>query len=627
MARDAPAVHTSRAGLRIPPCNIAEFLFANPFCRRDAPAVSSAPLPAQRAHYLNERVPPHKPLYVNSVTGAQLSWARARRDAGRVARGLRALPFLQPPRYDGGAGGPLVAPIVMVQLPNSVVYAPVCFGIWAAGLTASTVNPFLTRDELAHVLRQSRPQAVVTLAGASLATLAAAVDTLDDEALRKHYKTSGCVFVFDPADDDYGATPRAQSVPALAGWNVRNWKTLLGRDDGDREEWRVAPMNEAEAKARIALVMWSSGTSGKSKGVALSHYALVWQMTAYWHAMPEFGPDERFLGLPPVYHSFGITVLLMIAPLIGASVLMIPKFDLKTYLELASTFRATAMHVAPPVALLIAKSPLVDKYDLSTIKRAICGGAPLGPDTIQQVYKRTGIIVTMGFGMTETAGGTAQQCDLSWEEMQTSPGSTGRFMLGMDAKLVDEDGKVVKIGEPGEILLRSPMNLSCYLNDPEATKAAITPDGWYRSGDIGVLDEKGNIYIVDRLKDVIKYKGLQVAPAELEGIICACPLVKEAGVCAIFSEAEATELPRAYVVPADPTLVTRGARATKEQQRFADEVRRHVEKHTVKYKWLRGGIVIVKEIPTSPSGKRLRKLLKQITDGTEIALYEPAARL
>ncbi|EJD52431.1 acetyl-CoA synthetase-like protein [Auricularia subglabra TFB-10046 SS5] len=625
MARDAPAVHTSRKGLRVPACNVAEFLFANPFCGRDAPAVSSAPLPSQREHCLRERVPPHKPLYINSMTGAQVSWERVRRDAGRVARGLRALPFLQPPRYEGNRE-PLVPPIVMVQLPNSVVYAPVCFGIWAAGLTASTVNPFLTRDELAHVLRQSRPQAVVTMAGASLETLSAAVDTLDDDALKMHYKTAGCIFVFDPAEDDYGATPRTQALSGVHGWSVRNWKTLLGR--GEDEEWRIAPLDKAEAKARIALVMWSSGTSGKSKGVALSHYALVWQMTALWHAMPEFGPDERFLGLPPMYHSFGITVLLMIAPLTGASVLMIPKFDLKTYLELASTFHATTMHVAPPVALLLAKSPLVDQYDLSTIKRAICGGAPLGADIIQQVYKRTGIIVTMGLGMTETAGGTAQQCDLSWEEMQSAPGSTGRFMLGMDAKLVDEDVSiVVKIGEPGEILLRSPMNLSCYLNDPAATNAAISPDGWYRSGDVGVLDEKGNMYIVDRLKDVIKYKGLQVAPAELEGIICACPLVKEAGVCAIFSEAEATELPRAYVVPANPQLVTRGGRVTKEQERFADEVRRHVEKHTVKYKWLRGGIVIVKEIPTSPSGKRLRKLLKQITDGTEIALYEPAARL
>ncbi|KZV94993.1 acetyl-CoA synthetase-like protein [Exidia glandulosa HHB12029] len=551
------AVHTSPRGLRIPASNVASFLFSNPF-RKDEPAIATAPLPSQRAHYLNERVPPHRTLYINQLTGAQLSWDRVRRDAGRVARGLRSLSFLQPAN---GEGKIVLSPIVMVQLPNCIVYAPVLFGVWAAGLTASTVNPFLTKSELEHVLRLSRPQAIITLAGGPLQTLRDAVAALDDTALRRHYERAGCIFVVDPEDDDYGARARPSKEPHLPGWTVRNWKWLLLDEPA---EWVIPPMTEQEAKARIALVMWSSGTS---------------------------------------------------------------EFDLRTFLELVSTFRATFIHIAPPVALALAKSPLVDRFDLSSVKRAISGGAPLGQEIITEVYKRTGIKVSMGLGMTETSGGTAQQSSLTWEEMQAAPGSTGRFMLGIDAKLIDEEGKVVKLGEPGELLLRSPMNFSCYLNDEKATAAAVTADGWYHSGDVAKMDEHGNVYIVDRLKDVIKYKGLQVAPAELESILCACPLVKDAGVTAVYSHAEATELPRAFVVPTDPSLVTSLGHVTPAQARFADEVRRHVEEHTVKYKWLRGGIVICKEIPTSPSGKRLRKLLKGVVHGTEVIMYPPTAKL
>lgn len=293
------AVHTSPRGLQVPAVNIGAFLFANPFHGASAPAVSTAPHASQRAHFLAQRVPPHRTLYVNPTTGAQASWARVWRDAGRVARGLRALPFLQPAAASGaGVGGEkiVVSPIVMVHLPNCVVYGPVLFGVWMAGLTASTVNPFrasslcfiirptarplkrmdvaVTKGELAHVLRLSKPQAIVTLAGAPLQALRDAVDTLEDAALRRHYQSAGCIFVVDPEEDDYGATARPRVEHRIPGWDVtvRNWKALLAEGD---EEWEVAPMSERESKARIALVMWSSGTSGKSKGASdASQYLL-----------------------------------------------------------------------------------------------------------------------------------------------------------------------------------------------------------------------------------------------------------------------------------------------------------------------------------------------------------------
>ncbi|KAH7108415.1 acetyl-CoA synthetase-like protein [Auriculariales sp. MPI-PUGE-AT-0066] len=616
------ATYTSPVGLRVQACNTTAFLFSNPFLEGSL-AVTSAPNPEQRDHSLKSRIPPHKPLFIDAQTGAQVSWQRTNDDALRVARGLRALRFLQPPAFTPGSKI-VQSPIVMVHLPNCVAYGPILFGVWAAGLTASTVNPLLTRAELLHVLNVSKPAAIITVAGQGLETLKSAVDALEDHNLQQHYRSGKGIFVVDPSADYYGAATSQSQRPHYA-LDAHEWTVLLRPVAAQSAEWVIPPMSEEECKSRVALVMWSSGTSGKSKGVALSHYSIIWQQIALWHAMVELGPDERLLALAPVYHSFGISVTLMTAPMIGASCLMIPKFDLEGFLKLASSFRATYLHIAPPIALALAKSPLVDKYDLRSVNRAVSGGAPLGQDIIQQVFDRTGIRVTLGFGMTETCGGTAQQGMMTWEEMKAAPGSTGRFMLGFEVRLVDEDEKVVQRGAPGEIYVRSPMNFLCYLNNPEATRDALSSDGWYRTGDVGILDEKDNIYIVDRLKDVIKYKGLQVAPAELEAVLCACPLVKDAGVISVYSDSEATELPRAYVVPADPALIAAGASDAQHRQ-FATEVKKYVEGHVAKYKYLRGGIIIVPIIPTSPSGKRLRKSLKSLK-GTLIELYGPTPKL
>ncbi|GAA5913540.1 hypothetical protein JCM8208_000705 [Rhodotorula glutinis] len=601
-----------------------EFLFSQPF-RKGTPTWEATSTELQ-SHTLGP-IHPEKPIFRDGKTGATLSYGRLYRDALTVASSLTDGHLcLQPapasssnPHVNRGA---IVSPTILLHLPNCLPFVTLAYGVLASGLTLTAANPVLTPPELAHILTLSEPAALVTTA-AGVATFQAAFKLLAPDLQAKlRYATGGNVFLVNLDGDDYGASA-ASLAPLernLGGWTVHDWKILL---PAKPKPFTPPRYTGSEDALRAAMIFWSSGTSGKSKGVILTHRAIGSALIAVWHAST-LGEGERLVGLPPFYHIFGWANVLMAGVALGATVTTMGKFDPVSYLTMAQECRATHLHFSPPIAVLLAKSPLVNGFDLSSVRGCTSGGAPLGTSIIEEVYKRLGILIKIGYGLSETGGATQQQ-SMTWDDLKKQLGSCGPPYPGTEIMIRStETGKPVNVGDEGEILIRAVSCAISYLNNPSATAEAFTSDRWFCTGDVGKFDAQGNLYITDRLKELIKVKGFQVSPAELEDSLCASPLVQDAGVTSVYHEDHATEYPRAYVMPFDKEVLEGGKKA----HEFAHALRQHIEGKHSPYKWIRGGFVLVEAVPKSPAGKILRRMLKDCK-GHEVQVYEekPRAKL
>ena len=276
-----------------------------------------------------------------------------------------------------------------------------------------------------------------------------------------------------------------------------------------------------------------------------------------------------------------------------------PKFDLEKFCQHVQSHRITFAYVVPPVILMLGKSPLVSKYDLSSIRMLNSGAAPLTRDLVDAVYKRLKVPIKQGYGLSETSPTTHTQ---PWEEWSSTIGSVGRLLPNQIAKYMSPEDKEVPAGQTGELWIKGPNIFKGYLNNAEGTANALTEDGYFKTGDVGHQDEKGNFFITDRVKELIKYKGFQVPPAELEGILIGNEEIDDVAVLGIYNEEQATEVPRAYVVP------KKGVKGDKDTEaRIVSWLAGKVASH----KRLRGGVRFVDEVPKSASGKILRRVLKE----------------
>jgi 4-coumarate--CoA ligase len=221
-----------------------------------------------------------------------------------------------------------------------------------------------------------------------------------------------------------------------------------------------------------------------------------------------------------------------------------PKFEIEKFCQIIEKYKVTFIYLVPPVLLLLSKHPAISKYDLSSLRMVNSGAAPLTRDLIEAVNKRFPLPIKQGYGLSETSPTTHTQ---PWKDWNRTIGSVGKMLPNMTAKYIDEKGEEVPAGETGELALKGPNVFKGYLNRPELTKDCFTSDGYFLTGDIGHQDTDGNFYITDRVKELIKYKGFQVAPAELEGILVGHPQVDDVAVIGIYSEEQASELPRAYI--------------------------------------------------------------------------------
>lgn len=283
------------------------------------------------------------------------------------------------------------------------------------------------------------------------------------------------------------------------------------------------------------------------------------------------------------------------------------KFDLEKFCAVTERKRVTMASVVPPVVLLLGKSPIVDKYDLSSLRILNSGAAPLTKELVNIVRQRLNVPVKQGYGLSETSPVIYQQ---TWESLGEPVGSIGTLLANQIAKFVSPSGEEVPTSQVGELWMKSPNVFKGYLNNPAKTAEAFSGDGFFKTGDIGYQDEKGNVFITDRSKELIKYNAFQVAPAELEGVLMSHPKIADAAVIGVQDESRATEVPRAYLV------VGLGVKASEETGR---EIQAWMKGKVANHKQLRGGIRFIDLVPKSAAGKILRTKVRELAKVEEVS--------
>lgn len=502
-------------------------------------AIPDIPYPDLVFRHARERA--DRPVLIDGPSGRTLTLGQVAAGARRVSAGLARRGF---------AKGDILA----IYSPNLPEYALAFHGTVGVGGIVTTANPLYTPDELRVQLRDTGARYLVTVPP----FLERAREAARDTSVRE-------IFVFGEAA---GATPFA---------------ALLA---GDGEPPRVA----IDPATDLAALPYSSGTSGRPKGVMLTHRNLV-AVTLQVEAQNRLDEHWRTLGVLPFFHIYGLVVLMNFPLYLGGLCVTLPRFDLAEMLRLVQEHRLTHLYLVPPIVLALARHPLVAQFDLSSVKLVNSGAAPLDEGVQRACAERLGCLVTQGYGMTETslACHTTPQ-DAAW----VRPGAVGLTLPNMESKIVDvETGAALGVGERGEICVRGPNVMRGYWNDPEATARTIDGEGWLHTGDVGHADADGYFYVVDRVKELIKYKGMQVAPAELEGLLLSHPAVADVAVVPSPDE-EAGEVPKAFVVlrqPAEP-----------------DELMAWVAARVAPHKKIRR-LAVVEAIPRSASGKILRRVL------------------
>ena len=506
-------------------------------------------------HHVFSQIDNHgkKTAIVDSITGREYSYTEIHESVVNFSSGLNRFGFQK---------GDVLALCAL----NCPQYAVVFFGVLASGGVVTTCNPAYTAEELAYQFKNSGAKYVATMA-AFLPSVKKAADMAG----------VGTIIIID---DHSVKEPGYTSYQSLV------------TDSGSR-----FIEHKVDAKNDIAVLPYSSGTTGLPKGVMLTHHNLVANTYQFHH--PEY-MDLSFdgctlLGLLPFFHIYGMEVIMISALWQGAKVAVLPKFDPALFLSTIQKYNVNLAHLVPPVILFLAKHPDVDKH-LTSLRYMFSGAAPLGGDLLKSasVRLRGRCVIRQAYGLSE-ASPVTHVTPLIFG--MSRPGSVGVPILNQLVKVVDVDsGHTLPTGQEGEIYIKGPNVMKGYLNQPDATSKTLTKDGWLKTGDIGYFDQDGFFYITDRLKELIKVKGLQVAPAELEALLQNHPKVADAAVIGVPHERHG-EAPRAFVVKRDPTLTEK-------------ELIAYIASHVSEHKHLTGGVKFIEAVPKTTSGKILRRLLK-----------------
>jgi acyl-CoA synthetase (AMP-forming)/AMP-acid ligase II len=485
---------------------------------------------------------------IDGPTGRVLTYAELAEVVRRAAAGLVAR---------GVTHGDTLA----LCSPNSPQFAVAYFAALAAGALVTTVNPLAPADDIARQLAHSGARWLITtatLAEGSVGQAAAAAGVRE-------------TFAFGLTN----ATDRAFPFAWLTDFDHADRLPAVGPDDN-------------------AVLLYSSGTTGLPKGVLLSHRNLVASL-CQTRAVHRVTADEVLLTVLPLYHAYALQVTLSLGLAAGATVVTMPRFDLDGFGRLVQEHGVTRVEVVPPIVLALARHPAVTRYDLSSLRLITSAGATLAAALAGECARRLGCRIKQAYGMTEFGGATHFVPDAGGGPAS----SIGPLLPGTEARVIDcASGLDVGPGQPGEMLIRTPGTMRCYLDNPEATAATIDADGWLHTGDVVVADREGWFQVVDRVKELIKYKGSQVAPATLEAILLAHPAVADAAVIGRPDE-EAGEIPTAVVVLSQPAADT-GPVGRELMAYVAQQVAPHEKIRRVEF---------VTEIPKSPSGKILRREL------------------
>ncbi|KAH7367113.1 4-coumarate-CoA ligase [Plectosphaerella cucumerina] len=468
------------------------------------------------------------------------------------------------------------------QCPQN--YYPVCVhGILATGAVVSALNPLYEPGELSHALKLSRPSHILVEKDLS-PRLAAAVAM-----------TPGV----DPVLHLWDSTRDEGQAKAL------DIESILRSGSADFEPAKLPPGATART---LAFICFSSGTSGLVKGVKLSHgnvVANIFQQSQGLAGM--FNPKTVTALIVPFFHILGLAGFSCQYVCQGAPIVVFKRFELPLLLKAVKRDKITHINVVPPIALEFLRNPVASEGDYSSVQCLVNAAAPLDQRQADELSKKIGCVVTSWYGMTEASPSVASQR----EEETNIRGTIGRLLPGMEMRVVDEEGKDASVGE---FIIRGPNIMQGYVAGAEKVDSPMTADGFMKTGDIGYVNDDGYLFIVDRAKEMIKVKGQQVAPAELEAILITHPLVNDAAVCGVYNEHGTSEVPVAYI--------TTSVEGSDKVEALKREVLEHVNARVARYKQIKGGIFVLPSIPRNPAGKILRRLLP-----ANVARRKPIAKL
>ncbi|KAF8103894.1 hypothetical protein N665_0182s0003 [Sinapis alba] len=494
---------------------------------------------------------------IDGATGRIFTYADVQNTLRRVAAGIYGL-------------GIRHGDTVMLLLPNSPEFALSFLAVVYLGAVSTPANPLFTQSEIEKQAKASTAKMIITKP--------CYVDKLTN------LQHLGVVIVC--VDD-------GNDVVSLPDGCVSFTELIQQADETELPKPEICPEDTVS-------IPYSSGTTGLPKGVMITHKGLV---TSVSQKVDGENPNLNFTGhdviicFLPMFHTFTHSALMLSAMRTGAAFLILPRFELSLVMELIQRYKVTVVPVAPPVVLAFVKSPETEKYDLSSVRMMLSGAATLKKELEDAVrLKLPNAIFGQTYGMTE-AGTVANSLAFAKNPFKTKSGSCGTVIRNAEMKVVDTiHGVSLPRNKPGEICIRGDQLMKGYLNNPEATVQSIDKDGWLHTGDIGFVDEDNEIFIVDRLKELIKFKGYQVAPAELEALLISHPYIEDAAVVAMKDEI-ADEVPVACVVKSEGSQLTE------------EDVKNYVNKQVVHYKRIKM-VFFVKAIPKSASGKLLRKVLR-----------------
>jgi acyl-CoA synthetase (AMP-forming)/AMP-acid ligase II len=442
--------------------------------------------------------------------------------------------------------------VVSIWAPNVPDWPTAFFGAVRIGAIVHTSNPVSTPEELAFQLTDGNAKILIT------------VNALADKARAAIAHTNKPIELI--------AFDESPGLPTLASIMV----------DAEPPRVSIDPAND------LVALPYSSGTTGMPKGVMLTHRNVVAQLQQL-EAVEHDAEMPALLGVLPFFHIYGMVIIMMHGLMRGAVIVTMPKFEFEPFLKVLQDWPIVSAHIVPPIVVGLGKHPAVDNYKFPHLKFLFCGAAPLGPELTEAVEKRLKIGIRQGYGMTEASPATHYTAAGSQR-----PGTAGRLLPSTEGRIVDPaTGMDAPTGERGEVWVRGPQVMKGYLNNPEATAITVDKEGWLHTGDIGIMDDDGYLTVVDRLKELIKVKGFQVAPAELESLLLKHPKIADVAVIPIADE-ESGEVPKAIVVPKAPLT--------------ADEVINFLLPQVAHYKRVRQ-VAFVDAIPKSPSGKILRRVL------------------
>ncbi|OAL48967.1 4-coumarate-CoA ligase-like protein [Pyrenochaeta sp. DS3sAY3a] len=495
---------------------------------------------------------------------------------------------------------------VLLFSGNTLFFPSVVMGVIMAEGIFTGANPTYVARELAYQLTDSGAKYLICAEGSIDTGIAAA-------------KQAGLgadrIFIFD---DGIATFENRKVEKSTELGTVRHWTDLLDSvDQGRQYAW--PDLRTEEELDRVVALNYSSGTTGVAKGVMISHKNYVANCSQQIHIgsqavnYEQKVKNKRLLCFLPMYHAMAQAVFCVNSMKQRVPVYLMPKFDFLEMLQYVQKYRVTDLVLVPPVIVAMAKHPATKKFDLSSVEQVGSGAAPLGREVcveFEKLWPNGQINVKQGWGMTEVTC-AATTFDPS---KHSDSFSVGELVANCEAKIVlDDEGKVeVAQGERGEVWVRGPNVMKGYWKKPEATADSITPDGWLKTGDVAYVDEHNHFFIVDRKKELIKVKGMQVAPAELEAMLLDHPDVQDAAVIGVTGE-NGEELPRAYIMPQTPEKAT---------PETAEDIKKWLAERVSKHKRLEGGVHFIEAIPKNPSGKILRKQLRDMA-----AKEKPKAKL